>query len=470
MAEREAITRLTVKGADQAAGDLKKVTEAQRDQAAAAKEQETATGAAGGAGTAAGAAAVAAATRETAEATTEAAKATPEYSGNAANLAAVLTAVHPALGGLVTVLENALKLTGDLGTAKLDLGKIIDVVTKSVQGNAAAYLVLGAGGAAFAAISAAVGQWKELRQEAAAAVTAVQQYIDLQSQLSGAREDVRAQLADALIQRGQPSPEALDEAMTREQQIRRAGLGGVSVQAAAAGAGRGAGAGDFLALAAAMERGYIDPTETDPLGALQKVRQDRRRAGELEQVVSLLGQEQDRRDAEGREQFHDFTWKTGKGWPFWPFYSRDKLFAFGENDEILRLIEQKHGLTGEPAKQALAVARQRMALHRATQRAKQGEFMFAPFQGWAGEEAYELPDEQGDMHRVGPTVAEIGDALFEEFRRDDGQAPSRAQENVRVIHHHDNRNIEYHPTHYHDRRRGFNTRTRRSERDRAGIG
>ncbi|HUU83485.1 MAG TPA: hypothetical protein VM243_08280 [Phycisphaerae bacterium] len=209
MPDREATIRTKVEGADQAAADVKKVADAQRDQATAAKEQQQAAGQASGAES----------QRETAQATRETAKATQELTSSERNLKDVLNQIHPAFGQLYDAMTGALKLAGDLGKKNLELGGVVDVVTGAVKGNAAAFLLLGVGSAAFLAVSHTVNKWKELKEEAIAAKKAVEDYAAAQSQVSSEGERTRGELAAGLIARGKATPEALDEAVTREQQL-----------------------------------------------------------------------------------------------------------------------------------------------------------------------------------------------------------------------------------------------------------
>jgi len=449
-ADREAITRVKVEGADAAAADVKKVADAQRDQADAAKEQQQSAGGAD-------------ATEKQAQATEKLTEKTEGLTSSEQDLKDVLNQIHPAFGGLIDGMRGAMKLAGDLGEKNLKLGGIIDTITGAVKGNASAFLLLGVGSAAFLAVSQVYSKWQDLRKEAEATKRAVEEYIQLQSQMAGEGEQTRGELAAGLIARGQATPQALDEAATREQQLRNAGLGAVSVQAAVAGAGSGADLGGYLSLAAAMQRGYVKPEDADAMGALQGVMEDKQKAAELQQAVALQKSEQDRRQAEAREQFNNFRYKKAG------MFGRDDLLAFGQNDEIMRVIEQDYGLTGDQATQALAVARQLMARFQEKQLlTSTGTIGFVPFQGAGGGRAYELPET--DYQRVDPVVEQIADTLFERFQRpgQDGGTTQGGAAPV-VIHHHHTTN-RYNERHYGTRRGPWNVRSGQSERDRSRSG
>ncbi|HUU83486.1 MAG TPA: hypothetical protein VM243_08285 [Phycisphaerae bacterium] len=214
-----------------------------------------------------------------------------------------------------------------------------------------------------------------------------------------------------------------------------------------------------------MQRGYVKPDADDPMAALQGVLKDKEKAAELQRAVALQKSEQDRRKAEAREQFFNFTYNVA-----WTPTGRDELFAQGEPDEIMRDIEQEYGISGEQAAQSLAVARQLTARLQEKQRLTQtGKLGFVPFQGIGGGRAYELPDKEGDYARVDPLVEQIADSLFERFQRpgqDGGAAPGGAPT---VIHHH-HTTVNNRPNIYRDRRGPWNVRNGQSERDRAHAG
>ena len=169
---------------------------------------------------------------------------------------------------------------------------------------------------------------------------------------------------------------------------------------------------------------------------LAGVERDQGRAKELQDILSLIATEADQRAARAGEQFRNFSAAGSR-----KVFGRDELYAQGLNDEILRLIEQDYGLSGDKAAQALQVARQLAARQQAYERLGPGLHRKAEVPFVDEEEAYEVPDSQGDYHRVDPLVEQIADALFERFRRD-REGPSQSEQTARVVHHHHHTTIE----------------------------
>ncbi len=351
---------------------------------------------------------------------------TDELTSSEQDLKDVLNQIHPAFGGLMDGMRGAMNLANDLSTKNLSLSGIVDKVSGSLKSNAGAYALLGAGGAALIGVSLAISKWQELRKEHAEATASLREYLELKNQMREEREDVRGQLADELVARGKTDQQTLDEAALREQQLRKAGFEDHSVQVAAALAGTGANAGEYMRMAAATERGWIDPSDPRARARLGVLERDPRRAAELEGIAKLRGQELDRTRDTARQQFGEFDFSISRN----PF-GRDEIAAHGDSNEILGFIEGEYGLSGDQAQQALEIARQLEARRQNEELArKRGQKQYRP--AFPGEEAYELPTAEGDHERVDPVVEQIAQALWERMRRD-REGPSQEEQNLKVV-------------------------------------
>ena len=129
------------------------------------------------------------------------------------NLTNVLRNVHPALGGLADGLINAAEMAGTLGSANLDLNRIMTVGRSLVLKYKDALLLLGAGGAAFLAIQMLIKAWQDLAAAEREAVEAAQAFQKQQSTIAERSEVVRQQIGRALIR--QTGGRVSDEEITR---------------------------------------------------------------------------------------------------------------------------------------------------------------------------------------------------------------------------------------------------------------
>jgi len=130
--------RVEVKGADKAAGDLKKVDQAQKG--------------------------VGKTTTAQTKGLKEATEAQKKLNASESDYTELLSRIHPALGAVAMASVKATKIAGDLATQQINLGGVLRKTSGAIKANAKALLLVGAGGAVFAAIAALVTVWGRLKE------------------------------------------------------------------------------------------------------------------------------------------------------------------------------------------------------------------------------------------------------------------------------------------------------------------
>lgn len=114
------------------------------------------------------------------------------------NLTNILNKINPALGGLADGLFNAAELAGELGSKSLNLNGIMAAGRKGIVKYKDALLLLGAGGAAFLAITALVNAWKELVAAEKEAVKIFDEFQKRQGKTKETTTQLRERIATVL--------------------------------------------------------------------------------------------------------------------------------------------------------------------------------------------------------------------------------------------------------------------------------
>jgi len=135
------------------------------------------------------------------------------------NLTNILNKVNPALGGLADGLFNAAELAGELGSKSLNLNGIMSAGRKGVVKYKDALLLLGAGGAAFLAITALVNAWKELVAAEKEAVKIFDDFQKRQLKIKETSQQLREKVATTLNE--QTGGNSTEDDVQRVLRIRR---------------------------------------------------------------------------------------------------------------------------------------------------------------------------------------------------------------------------------------------------------
>lgn len=366
MADRE--QKLTMKveaeGAKQAADDLQKVAEAQRDIGEATKQ-------------AADQAKPAGSGDDDATKIKDTAEATEELKVEEQALKDVLNQIHPAFGGLLDAMGGATRLAGRLGTANLSLSGILDKVTGAVKGNRDAFMLLLAGGAVVAGIMAIVKALQMMAEAAEAGRKATEKLADSQTALAEKRRELREQLDDDLSRRGTATQASLDQAVRWAQVAQRKGFDEAGVQAAGLLAGTASTSEDVVAAAALIEQGKLDPTAEGALDRLKALRASPEGQAAIKQQtefradVSSIGADA----AAALQQLSSFAVHRG--------ITGSEIQDIGPENMILRYLEDVEGVTGEPAQQRIRLIQQIIANRQAEAAGK-----WKPFGGMTAEESW----------------------------------------------------------------------------------
>ena len=155
-----------IEGAQKAAGDLKKIAEAQDKVTSSQKNVTDAQG-------------------KGAEAASKASLSSEEYSTS-------LSRISPALGGFVEGLRGAFKIAGDLGSQQISLTGIFKKTRSAIVGNAKALKTIAAGGAVAAGIFLIVKAVKLMREEFAKAHAEIKRTQEELTKIKGEESDTRA--------------------------------------------------------------------------------------------------------------------------------------------------------------------------------------------------------------------------------------------------------------------------------------
>lgn len=150
-------------------------------------------------------------------------KATDDLGVSKENLTSVLNNIHPALGGLADGLINATQLAGKLGTANLDLSRIIQAGREAIVKYKDAIMLLGAGGAAVLALLALKQAWEGVAQAERDAIEAAQAFAETQARIAGEGEALRQEVGRALIAQtgGQVTDETITETVAEVRRLMR---------------------------------------------------------------------------------------------------------------------------------------------------------------------------------------------------------------------------------------------------------
>ncbi len=192
-------------GQDRLTGESGKAAEAAEQQAAAAEQQ-------------------AAATEQQAAATDKAAASTEDYTS-------ILGRIHPALGALADAFVKGSRVAGDLAEKQIKLGDVTASVTKLVGENAAAIKLLGAGGAAAAAILFLISQVNRLKEEWAEANDELRKYIARMNEAKQESRSLEENIRDAFLAQGKALSN--EEIAVRASKVRGATREGIVDQPAA---------------------------------------------------------------------------------------------------------------------------------------------------------------------------------------------------------------------------------------------
>lgn len=177
---------------------------------------------------------------------------------------AVLSRISPLLGGVVDAMRKGSKIAGDLASQNLKLGEASEGAAKFAAKHAKTITLLGAGGAAIAAVLFMISQIKAMGEEWEKVNAQIDSYNSKANTAKGVQIELREAIRDAALQQGKAlSPEELDRATASAEAATRSLL--VSRQAAAQAAadltvaGQAVGTGDVTQRARAGEAGLVTP-------------------------------------------------------------------------------------------------------------------------------------------------------------------------------------------------------------------
>lgn len=124
---------------------------------------------------------------ETAKATDQAEGAQQKLNAAEGDYVAILSRIHPALGGVLDSMLKGSKIAGDLASQNINLTGAFGKATEAIKANAGALKLIGAGGLVVAAIYAIVHAIRLMREEAEKAEKAIRDQIDALNDLEKTR-------------------------------------------------------------------------------------------------------------------------------------------------------------------------------------------------------------------------------------------------------------------------------------------
>jgi hypothetical protein len=161
-------------------------------------------------------------------------KSTEDLNLKKENFVNILNQIHPALGGLFDSMANATEAAGALGSANLDLTKILGGVRDAVAKNLDAFKLLGAGGAAVAAVLFLIKTVQSLKREMEEVLELQEKFNEQNRQLIDKGREFEELVANA-VESGQIAPlvgEEFEIARRRFDQARREGRGATAFEEA----------------------------------------------------------------------------------------------------------------------------------------------------------------------------------------------------------------------------------------------
>ncbi len=352
--ERDVKLNASVEGADKSAEDIKKISDAQRGIGDAAQES-------------------AQKTTDASTASQDAAGSTQELRLEQDALKSVLSSIHPALGGMADGLINMIKLTGQLGEQNVNLGGILKGVRKGIKGNSAAFKTLLAGGAVVGGIIAIAKAWELVKASIEEATKATTNFQATQDELADRRRSTEEKLAESLSLSGKSTPENLERAVKLAEQARRSGFGESGISAAGIIAPAGGSLEDTKGLAAAIERGLVDPNDPNALEVFKNVASTDEGLSSINEQANFRKQTASHEALRKRalQQVESFGVVSSTVGP------SSQIQDIGPQGDILKYLKEVEGLTGEDAQDRIKFMQQTKANREAEAGGDASPFSFA---------------------------------------------------------------------------------------------
>ncbi len=161
MGKQKFTSEVEVTGADRAAKDFDKISNAQKgltDETAGSVKE-----------------------------TVKADEATKKLSASEGDVVGILSRLNPALGGLADAILKGGKIAGDLASQNISLSGAFSKATGAIKANAGALKLIGAGGAVVAAIAMIAGAMAKMREETLAVTAAIRDQVDALNDLQKQR-------------------------------------------------------------------------------------------------------------------------------------------------------------------------------------------------------------------------------------------------------------------------------------------
>ena len=150
---------------------------------------------------------------------TQSAEAMDKAGASTSDFAVILDRISPGLGGLVTAMESALKVAGGLGKANLNLTGIMGGAKAAVLKYKDALMLLGAGGAAVAAVLFLISVWKKLNAEMEKALKLIEKLNEQNRVIIDKSRSFRDQVVEA-VAAGEIAP-LTDEEFAKSRTVKR---------------------------------------------------------------------------------------------------------------------------------------------------------------------------------------------------------------------------------------------------------
>jgi len=234
-------------------------------------------------------------TGEAVDATDAAAKSTETLAGSQEALRAGLAALSPELAGLYEVLRQSVPASTSAAQGQKAIAEGAGAATTAVAANTAALTSLATSAGIVGGLMLIAKLYEEIKTKIQAATKAQEEFNEAQSRQASERLEREEALADALQQQGKGTDENLDEAKRLEAQLRRKGFEDVSVDVAAWAAGRGLSTAEVMAAASAAEqrdssgRPLLDLSDPNAEQQLRLLMQHPRTAAQLQQGITFRG-------------------------------------------------------------------------------------------------------------------------------------------------------------------------------------
>lgn len=163
---------------------------------------------------------VAGQTKEGAKAATDAADAQGKLNASESDFVGLLSQVSPELGRFADAMVKGVKISGDLATSNIELGKVLEMGKAAAVKYAGALKLLVAGGAVVAGILAIAAAIRKVKEEHEAATRAVNEQIEAETELANKQRDAQQTLENLAATRREGGFTA-EQARTAAQQAQR---------------------------------------------------------------------------------------------------------------------------------------------------------------------------------------------------------------------------------------------------------